>query len=99
MSLSDRDIDITTFLDPNLPTRVRGDAGRVQQLFVNIVGNAVKFTRQGEVAIEVRAVSLHTLQEIDATQSAKQAGGSRRSSTESGVSELRAAEMASQVCR
>ncbi len=52
----DKGLELAWTIDPAVPTGVIGDEGRVRQILLNLVGNAIKFTDRGGVMVTVAAI-------------------------------------------
>jgi len=50
-------LELAFSIDPEVPWMLEGDLGRLRQVIVNLIGNAIKFTIDGEVLLDIRCQS------------------------------------------
>ncbi len=54
--VAEKDLELAVRIDPDLPEMLVGDVGRIRQIVTNLLGNAVKFTDQGHVFVDVSKI-------------------------------------------
>ena len=52
-SANEKRLELIHHVMPDVPHRIKGDAGRLAQIIVNLTGNALKFTKEGEIVVRV----------------------------------------------
>ncbi|MBI4742023.1 MAG: response regulator [Betaproteobacteria bacterium] len=54
----EKGLEFVNLVEPDVPDRICGDPGRLRQVLLNLAGNGIKFTGDGEVVVHVRPLTL-----------------------------------------
>ncbi len=56
---NEKGIELLCAIGPSVPQTVKGDSGRLHQVITNLVGNSLKFTKQGHIVLRVNVLEEH----------------------------------------
>lgn len=69
----DKKLELNYWVEPNVPTYILGDNGKLSQVLINLIGNAIKFTHEGDVLVVIKKIAA-TDDQIDLIFSVKDTG-------------------------
>ena len=64
---SEKNLELVTHIQSDVPFQVKGDPTRIRQVLANLISNAIKFTDQGEVMIEIASDPEHSPRHVKFT--------------------------------
>jgi signal transduction histidine kinase/CheY-like chemotaxis protein len=59
LSFKQKELKFNIMMDTNMPNFVKGDKFRIQQILSNLIGNAIKFTKQGSITLKIELLEYH----------------------------------------
>ncbi|MBK7885226.1 MAG: response regulator [Chitinophagaceae bacterium] len=60
---NEKGLEFDVLVDPNIPIHLIGDPYRINQILINLLGNALKFTKEGKISVSISQVGNPTLHE------------------------------------
>jgi len=76
---AEKGLELICRISPDIPDRLIGDPGRLRQILINLIGNAIKFTDQGEIFVDVCRDHVPQPPRIDSTDVADDANAKGKS--------------------